>query len=175
MNIFSSLRATFLSALLAFFCFAYQTYEFTPESQVTTFILVRHAEKADNSTNDPPLNAMGKQRATNLANHLNETEITAVYSTPYKRTMQTVEQIAESKGLDLKMYDPFNAATVDEILKAEAGGVILISGHSNTTPAMINQLIGREKYEQFEESDYDNLFIVTTWAKGKGNAIKLTY
>lgn len=141
----------------------------------TTFILVRHAEKADDGTDDPPLNDIGKERAAALANHLKETDITAIYSTDYKRTMQTVQQIANARGLRINSYDPSNASTLENMLEAEIGGKVLISGHSNTTPMLLNVLIGEERYQQFDDSDYDNLFIVMTDKIGEGRVVKLTF
>lgn len=143
--------------------------------QTTTFIFVRHAEKADDGTEDPPLNEIGKERAKALANHLKETNITAIYSTPYKRTMQTVQPIAEARELKIKMYDPADSSALDKIMEAEADGTVLIAGHSNTTPMLVNQLIGQKKYEQLDESDYNNIFIVTADEVGKGVVVKLTF
>lgn len=141
----------------------------------TTFILVRHAEKADDGTKNPPLNEIGKERAKALADHLKETDITAIYSTDFKRTRQTVQQIADAEGLQIKSYDPFSSTALDMMFENESGGIVLISGHSNTTPLLANQLIGEERYQQFDDSDYDNLFIVVAVEKGKGNVVKLTF
>jgi broad specificity phosphatase PhoE len=145
------------------------------QAETTTFILVRHAEKADDGTNDPPLNKVGEKRAKALANHLKETKITAIYSTDYKRTIQTVQQIADARGLTIKMYDPSEASTLKNMLAEERGGTVLISGHSNTTPVLVNQLIGAERYKQFDDSNYDNLFIVMADEVGKGTVVKLTF
>lgn len=142
---------------------------------LTTFILVRHAEKADDGTDDPPLNATGQERAAALADHLNETNVTAIYSTDYKRTLQTVQAIADAKGLEIKRYDPFKEQLLQHIMAENTGGTVLISGHSNTTPLLLNKLIGKDQYEQFDDADYDNLFIVTATAVGKGKALKLTF
>ncbi|MBN2733177.1 MAG: histidine phosphatase family protein [Balneolaceae bacterium] len=144
-------------------------------SKTTTFIVVRHAEKADDGTKDPPLNETGIKRAKTLADHLKETNITAIYSTPYKRTMQTVQQIADTKALQIKTYDPFADSVMVKMLENESGGTVLISGHSNTTPRLVNQLIGEERYQKFDESDYDNLFIITASEIGNGTVFKMTF
>ncbi|MDZ7717115.1 MAG: phosphoglycerate mutase family protein [Balneolaceae bacterium] len=167
-----------VSSTLFLLCFLFLAYS-SPKTQEdldkTTFILVRHAEKADDGTEDPPLNEMGWERAAALANHLKETDITAIYCTNYKRTRQTVQQIADEKGLEIRRHDPFAKTTLDSMFQSDAGGTVLISGHSNTTPMLVNQLIGQERYQQFEDSDYDNLFIVTASEKGKGTVVKLTF
>lgn len=145
------------------------------QAQATTFILVRHAEKVDDGTDDPALSEEGKQRVKDLTEHLKETGITAIYSTPYLRTRNTVASLAEQKGLTIKDYEPFNPNTLDQMLKKEQGGIVLISGHSNTTPFFVNALIGKDLYEQLDESDYDNIYIVTATEIGKGQVVHLLY
>lgn len=142
---------------------------------LTTFILVRHAEKMDDGTKDPDLSEAGELRARRLAEHLRATDITAVYSTPYQRTRNTVNAIAEEHNISVQEYEPFDPETLTRMLQAHPGGIILISGHSNTTPNLVNALIGEERFEQLDESDYENLFIVTLTEIGSGKAVHLHY
>lgn len=143
--------------------------------ETTTFILVRHTEKVDDGTKDPALSEEGRQRAQKLAEHLWETNITAIYSTDYKRTRNTVKKIAKQKELVIEKHDPFQSDALTTIMEKHGGGIILISGHSNTTPHLINLLIGEDKYPQLDESEYDNLYIVTVTEIGKGQVIHLNY
>jgi phosphohistidine phosphatase SixA len=101
--------------------------------QLTTFILVRHAEKADGS-DDPELSEAGKARAQRLAEVLSKTSIQAIYSTSYKRTRDTVSPLAKAKGLEVIAYEAKKADPIEKILKDHVGGTVVISGHSNTTP-----------------------------------------
>ena len=138
------------------------------ENLITTFILVRHAEKdLTQSTNDPDLAAEGKSRVSRLAELLKKTDIQAVYSTPYKRTQQTVESIASEKGLKVGVYQANKMEDIDNMIKQHAGGTVLLSGHSNTTPAILNYLIGEEKYKTFEDNDYGNIIVVSFTQRGK--------
>jgi hypothetical protein len=59
----------------------------------------------------------------------------------------------------VKYYDP---NTVDiEQFKAENEGLnVLVVGHSNTTPAFVNKVIGVEKYNAMDDDDNSSLFIV---------------
>ena len=110
----------------------------------TTFILVRHAEKADDGTRNPPLNEDGKKRALNLASLLVNQEITALYSTPYKRTRDTVQPLAEKKGLETMEYEP--RAGEDWLAKLysdHSNGTVVIVGHSNTIPSLAKQTAWR--------------------------------
>ena len=60
-------------------------------AQTTTVWIVRHAEKdtAFATRANPDLNAMGKQRAIDLAAYLKKETIAFIYSTDTKRTRQT--------------------------------------------------------------------------------------
>ena len=55
-------------------------------AQTTTIWVVRHAEKATTSDNDPELSTDGKARATELAKLLQSQKVAAVFTTAYQRT-----------------------------------------------------------------------------------------
>ena len=138
------------------------------QDKITTFILVRHAEKdMTQSTNDPDLSAAGKERATRLAEVLKKTDVTAIYSTPFKRTRQTVEPLASNKGLAVQSYTANTDKDIDAMLAQHAGGTLVIAGHSNTIPQFANYLLNEKKFSTFEDSDYGNLLVVTVLEKGK--------
>lgn len=144
--------------------------------ELTTFILVRHSEKADDGTQNPPLNELGRERSESLAALLSNQEIAALYSTPFRRTQETLRPIANQKGLEVQSYDPY---AKDEWLKElnakHSGGSIVIAGHSNTIPNLANILLGEEKFEQFDESDYSNLIIIVAAKVGRGKLVRLVY
>jgi 2,3-bisphosphoglycerate-dependent phosphoglycerate mutase len=138
------------------------------DKAITTFILVRHAEKdLTQSTNDPDLSPEGKTRALNLVNMLKQTEIHAVYSTDFKRTRQTAEPVAGAKSLSLNLYDPRKNSDIDAMLQKHAGQTVLVTGHSNTIPTFANYLIGEEKYKPMGDGDYGNIIIISVTEKGK--------
>jgi len=143
--------------------------------QITTFILVRHAEKVADASKDPELTEAGQQRALRLATHLNKTGVDAIYSTPYKRTMNTVAPLAKAKGMEVRNYDPMKPGPIDEMLKNFPGGTIVICGHSNTIPWTANYLTGKESFKNFEDSEYGNVLIVEIVEKGKGKVVWLEY
>lgn len=142
---------------------------------LTTFILVRHAEKGKDDPRNPSLSVLGKERAAHLNDMLSRMEISAIYSTPFKRTQETVAAIGQSKSLDVMDYDYQNANLLNELLEKHAGGTILISGHSNTTPVLVNQLLGEEKFGWLKEDEYDKIFIVTVSKIGNGKLSLLSY
>jgi len=141
---------------------------------LTTFILVRHAEKENDGTKDPDLSADGVERARHLASLLKATSVNAIYSTAYKRTQNTVMPLAEANALTLFSYEPMKAEEIEKILKKHTGGTIVMAGHSNTIPWTANFLTG-SKLENFDESDYSNLLVITITEKGRGKLTWLKY
>ncbi len=142
-----------------------------------TLILVRHAEKATEPADNPPLTTQGKQRAEQLSHLLSQQDVTAIYSTPFLRNMETVRPLSARTGLEITQYDPRgNPEEFLSNLAAEhAGGVVVVCGHSNTVPMMLNALTGSQSYEQLEESDYNDVFIVTLWPGNSPDVLHLTY
>ncbi len=141
---------------------------------LTTFILVRHAEKADDGTRNPPLTEEGKLRAQYLSTLLRDQSISGLYSTPYKRTEETLKHIADQKSLVIQSYNPLESNEwLEGLIKKHEGNTIVISGHSNTIPTLANALLGRETFTQFDESDYANLILIVTSSVGKGKLIHL--
>src|SRR5436190_22597343 len=89
---------------------------------VTTFILLRHAEKGNDGTEDPDLKPEGIARASLIAKMLNQTSVDAIYSTDYKRTRNTVIPLAKEKGLEVQLYEAFKSEEIEKMMKKYAGG-----------------------------------------------------
>ncbi len=72
-------------------------------------MLIRHAEPVPQTglgeENERPLSAAGREAARRLAADLAGVGITAVYSSPYPRAVQTVEPLAAALGLDIAVID----------------------------------------------------------------------
>jgi broad specificity phosphatase PhoE len=135
------------------------------DNSITTFILVRHAEKG-NDGSDPELKPEGLDRAMKLATMLKNTPVDAVYSSNYKRTRNTVFPLAKEKGIEIQTYDAGKSEVIDTILSKYAGGTVVICGHSNTVPQLANVLTGKQDFKNFEDSDYGNLLIISVVKKG---------
>lgn len=134
---------------------------------VTTFILVRHAEKANDGTEDPDLNAAGLGRADRFATLLKESSIDAIYATNYKRTRNTVIPLATAKNLEVESYESFKNDEIERILTKHKGGTVVMCGHANNIPWTANLLSGKEDFEDYKESEYSILLIVSVVEKGK--------
>lgn len=130
--------------------------------EVTTFLLVRHAEKdrTDPENADPELNQKGLGRAMHWAEILDDIPLDAIYTTNYKRTEMTAAPTAVKQDLTVKYYDP-QTLDVGAFRAENTGNTVLVVGHSNTTPEMVNRLIGEERFGMMEDDDNGSLFIIT--------------
>jgi phosphohistidine phosphatase SixA len=142
-----------------------------------TIYLTRHAEKDTVPVKNPILTKEGYERSHKLAQIFKSTRLDAVYSTLYNRTMHTVDSLTNMKGLSTQIYQPKEMKSLSEKLLTESDmKKVLISGHSNTTPAFASTLMGAKQFERgFDESDYDNLLIVNVNEKGEKILYQLKY
>lgn len=128
----------------------------------TIVLAVRHAERADDGAErparDPALSVVGTARAQCLARTLEDAGITRIFSTDYLRTRSTARPVADALGLEVDEYDPGALDAFVEELHG-AGGVVLVVGHSNTTPSLVEAL-GGTSVAPIEEDEYDRLYTV---------------
>lgn len=136
-----------------------QAQEETNNCEITTYYFIRHAEKVNTEDSNPELSSKGKLRAENWAEIFSNISFDAIYSTNYIRTRNTALPTAESKNLELILYHP-SKIDYEKFLIETKGKTVLVVGHSNTTPAFVNQLIGTEKYKLIDHDSYGNLYIV---------------
>jgi len=129
-------------------------------AQKKTIILVRHAEKADATSQDPDLSAEGKARAEKLAKIVKHYRPGAIYSTDFKRTRDTVAPMASRRHLKVQTYDPKKPnELMDTIMKSDTKR-FLVAGHSNTIPALANLFGKKELFKNLDDSEYGAIYIV---------------
>jgi 2,3-bisphosphoglycerate-dependent phosphoglycerate mutase len=151
------------------------------ESQATTTILfVRHAEKLAVEDDDPSLSEAGTRRVAELTRQLVDADVVAgidaIYATPFKRSQETVQPIADVLSLPIRTYDAEDTNHVlKKILKKHKGKIILVVGHSDTLPTLIANLGASKKVPRIAESEYDNIYIVSIPWFGKTKTIRLRY
>ncbi len=83
-----------------------------------------------------------------------------MYSTNYKRTQQTALPIAKEQNLEIISYTTKELIS-EKFIANNKGKNIVIVGHSNTTPELVNILLGEKKYKDIADSENNNVFIVT--------------
>lgn len=121
--------------------------------------LVRHAEKQSTKTKDPELTKAGKNRAQALAKKLSDVELSAIYSTNYRRTQMTAMPTAQHQEMEISTYHIPTKMLAAKILKLHKTQKILVVGHSNTTPELIAAL-GVETPVVIEHDQFGDLFII---------------
>ena len=128
----------------------------------TEIYLIRHAEKdrSDIKNRNPELNDLGKKRALKWVQVFKNIELDKIYSTNYNRTTQTVTPISEKNNIDISIYSPSKINYKNFILD-NSGAKVLVVGHSNTIPFFVNGLIDKESYEQIDDLNNSNLYVVT--------------
>jgi len=137
-------------------------------AETTTYYFIRHSEKdrSNPDNHNPDLSTEGQLRAERWADYFSDKNIEVVYSTNYNRTIQTATPTAEANGLEIQFYDPTNMYD-DVFIKETKGKNVLVLGHSNTTPQFVNAIIGKNSYEDMDDTDNASLFIVTINGENK--------
>lgn len=130
-----------------------------------TIILLRHADKDKQDEEfgnsiDPRLSEAGNARAQKLAEVLRTYKPDAVFSSKFNRTLSTAAPYARSKRMQVQFYDHKNLNEIAQIARAGNFRTVVVVGHNSTTPALMNLLIGAEKYKALDENEYDKIFIV---------------
>jgi broad specificity phosphatase PhoE len=160
-------------------------------------ILVRHADKAAEPQDDPPLTAAGEKRAQDLAATLRNAGVTAIITTQLRRTRETAQPLATTLGLKPEVITVAKGALVsdpaahpelvqeataqrrayikelDAVVRRFSGGTVLVVGHDWSVPGLIASL-GGPQLPDICGSVYDNLFVLT-FAGGKTNLIQVHY
>jgi phosphohistidine phosphatase SixA len=138
-----------------------------------TVLLVRHADiDLPPLSSDPPLSAAGKRRASSLAHVAGGAGETAVFTSTFMRTIQTVGPLGARLGL-VAHPDPPPAVLAQQVTAGALGSVVVIAGHSNTIPEMIEAL-GVPAAPAIGEHEFDNLFVVTV-VGGEAALLRLKY
>jgi broad specificity phosphatase PhoE len=146
-----------------FFCLASFALALLPTCAAQrAIILVRHAEKIADDMNgrDVPLSKAGQERARLLAEMLKDSGITVIYASDTVRTRDTARPTAKVLGLPIKnleQRDPERA--ISRIRHENANDVVLIVGHADTLPGLLEAL-GYRRDVRIHNNDYTNLFVV---------------
>lgn len=125
-----------------------------------TLYIVRHAEKQDGGGKDPALSIAGQKRAMDLAWHLRDANVQAVYATEFQRTRKTAEPLALQHGLKISMSEHDSLKFAAQLLADKSKDTALIVGHSNTVVDLIKAL-GFPVSWEIGENEFDRLLIVT--------------
>ena len=175
-------KTVVLIALLLCVVTAFAQDDFRPK----TVFLIRHAEREDEPRQDPPLKKEGVARSQELARLLGNAGIKTIYTSQFARTKQTAEPLATKLGLTVASIslksNPTNPRLIAEESTTEVvnkilerpGENVLVIGHSNSIPDVI-KMLGGDVVPTIDERKFDDLFVVTVYAKGKAKVTHMKY
>jgi len=127
-------------------------------------VIVRHAEKATNDQKDPDLSPEGLVRADALAEMLKTSGIVSIFTSEFKRTIETASPTVKSLGIDPKIIPANDSdALVAELHKLT--GNALVVNHSDSIPGLIKALGIDTSLDKIQENDYSEFFVVTLGSK----------
>lgn len=82
-----------------------------------TIYLIRHAEPNYNNHQDDEreLTAKGLQDCQLLLDYFKDITIDRIYSSPFKRTLQTIDELAKEKSLPIQIKENFRERKIDDV------------------------------------------------------------
>ena len=134
---------------------------------VTEIWLVRHADCYRDMTEvgDPPLSAVGREQAERLARRVMRARPDAVYSSPYRRAVETARAITEDVLVDQRLIEmpleieengfldfketPQSAvsrmsAVIDDIVASHTGGRVVVISHGASIVTILSDAMRLE-------------------------------
>ncbi len=131
------------------------------KSDCTKVYLIRHAEKdrTDKTNSNPHLNSLGTKRSLKWKDFFKNINFDIIYSTNYHRTLETIKPFSKN-GTELIIYNP-SKIDYNEFVSNNKGKTILVVGHSNTIPTFTNRISNKNLYNDIEDNNNSNLYVVT--------------
>lgn len=129
----------------------------TPQTPAPAFYVMRHLNTPAGER-DPELLPEGQRLAAALPARLAGHPPRTILVSDFRRTRQTAAAVAARWGLTPVVYDPANTAALVALARA-APGPVLIVGHSNTVPDIVEQL-GGPRPAALSHPDFGDLWII---------------
>jgi len=146
--------------------------------ELPVIVVVRHANKAPEPLDDPPLTADGVKRAQDLAAALRGAGVAGVVTTQLRRTRETATPLDATLGLTPQVVQRGPRGSVEHLKALEAAarryvGTVVVIGHDDTVPGLIAHL-GGPRLPNICDLVYDNFFVLFP-AGGKMNFMHTRY
>jgi phosphohistidine phosphatase SixA len=139
--------------------------------------LVRHTER-EWEGEDPPLTAAGQARAQALAATLRDAGVTAIITTQWRRTRDTVKPLAALLKITPEVVPAYEGKSLDYIREVAAAvrrhkdETVLVVGHITVTRVIA--ALGGPDLPTICENVFSDLFLYTP-AAGEQGLIRLRY
>jgi phosphohistidine phosphatase SixA len=135
------------------------------DPRVTTLLLLRHADRANEPGDNPPLSPDGQVRAQDLARVARFSGITRIYRSQMQRSIQTAAPLAAALGLAPLQYTYQGAnvtALAQQLLALPRGSKSMVVAHSDSIGPLLAALGSSAGTCPLQGgNDYDNLCVVS--------------
>jgi broad specificity phosphatase PhoE len=121
------------------------------------YFVMRHLQKGEGA--DPGLTPQGRAAAQRLVAMLAPHPPKAIYVSKTLRARETAAAVAARWKLVPKEYDPSDTAGLIARVRAERGPVLIV-GHSNTVPDIVERLGGRRP-PPLGDVEYGDIWCIT--------------
>lgn len=133
-------------------------------ASTTTIYVLRHAEKVADGSKDPPLSPAGLERAGRLRDAFGGggtgLGIDGIIVSEFRRTQDTARPLAEARGIPVVVIEGGSPGeTARRALHDFHGRRVMIIGHGNTVPAVVEALSG-QSVPAMEEADHETVYVV---------------
>jgi broad specificity phosphatase PhoE len=151
-----TMLARFICAFLLVAASACATASGTEDPVRPNYYVMRHLQKA--TGDDPGLTDEGQRNAARLADLLADDPPASIYVSSTRRARETAAVLASRLGLTPKTYDPRDTPALIAAVTAETGTVLIV-GHSNTVPDIVERL-GGTRPADLAETDFGDVWRV---------------
>jgi broad specificity phosphatase PhoE len=152
---------------------------FLASLSTTTVVIVRHAEKELGTIEDPPLSQAGEQRAQLLARLFGERDgrgrVNAIIASDTRRAQRTAAPLADRLGIAVTTVAATDYDELMRSIRAHRGDRILVVGHSNTVPGIVQSLTGGAPIPPIADDDYSQIYVVTMPTLGPASVLRMSY
>jgi 2,3-bisphosphoglycerate-dependent phosphoglycerate mutase len=133
-------------------------------ASTTTVFVLRHAEAAASDGKDPPLSLAGQLRAERLQQMFGARGalgLDGILVSEYRRSQATARPLANALGIPVIVVAGAQPAAVAHRALAEFRGKrVMVIGHSNTVPGIVEALSGLQ-VTPMDPTDYGTVYVIT--------------
>ena len=154
-----------MNKFLAYFITLFLLASHVSWAQQTVF-LIRHAEKIAATDKDPALTEAGITRANGLVDLFSNAKPNAIFTTQYQRTQLTAMPLSEAISVPITVLDinadntdQYPALLMEKICVLPKGSNVLVVGHSNTLPAIVEAWT-KEPVKPIADDEHNRFFMV---------------
>lgn len=112
------------------------------------YFVMRHLQKG--TGDDPGLTEEGRRCAEALAEDLAESGISTIFASRTRRAYETAAPVGNRLGVLPTPYDPRDTPALVALIREHQGSVLVV-GHSNTVPEIVERLGGARPADLAED------------------------